>query len=79
VAAERVADQVRGLEPRLVHAALDRVGHRFGAALAGERRAARVPGQRRREDVVAALERGQHELPGPPGLEEAVQADHGRP
>ena len=46
--------------------------------LARERRPAGVAGQGRRQHVVAALQRGQHELPGPPGVGEAVQADQRR-
>src|SRR5215471_18248813 len=42
------------------------------------RRPACVPGKRRGEDVVAALERRQDELPGPPRVHEAVQADERR-
>ena len=78
-AAERVADEVGGLEARVVHRALDRVGdQRVRSTLAVERRPARVAGQRRREHVVAALERGQHELPRPPRVHEAVQAHERR-
>ena len=79
VAAERVPDQVRGLEPGRVHRALDGVGERLAGERALDRRAAGVAGQRQRQDIVAALERRQHELPDPPGVEEAVQADHRRP
>ena len=44
------------------------------ADLAAERRAAGMPRERGRQDVVAPLERRQHELPGAPGVGEAVQA-----
>ena len=40
---------------------------------------ARVPGQRQREHVVPALERGQHELPHAPRVGEAVQQHQRRP
>jgi len=69
---------VRGLEPGVVHRPLDRVD---GAGLTGggvEGRTAGMPGERQREDVVATLERRQHELPRPPGVHEPVQADHRR-
>jgi hypothetical protein len=72
----RVAREVRGRHPRRVHRALDGVGDRVVAV---DRRAARVAGQRGGEHVVAALQRRQHELPRPPGVEEAVQQDERRP
>jgi uncharacterized protein with PIN domain len=56
-----------------------RVGQRRLVDLALERGAARVAGERDRQDVVAALERGQDELPGAPGVDEAVQAHQRRP
>jgi hypothetical protein len=78
-AAERVAGEVRRLEAGLVHRALDRVGEQGVADLAHDRRAARVPGQRQGEDFVTALQRRQDELPGAPGVDEAVEADQRRP
>ena len=78
-AAERVAGQVRGLEAGRVHGPLDRVGQRRLVDLAVERGTARVAGERDRQDVVAAFERGQDELPGAPGVDEAVQAHERRP
>jgi hypothetical protein len=70
---------VRRPKPRPVHRPLHRVGERDFAGLALERRAARVAGQRERQDVVAALQGAQHELPGPPGVAEAVEQDQRRP
>jgi len=58
-----------------VRQALDRVGEQVGGDRAVEPRPARVPGERRGQHVVPALERGQHELPRPPRVGEAVQAD----
>jgi hypothetical protein len=79
VASKRVADDVRGLEARLVHSALDRVGERGVAHLPLDRRPTRVPGEGQGQDVVSALERGQNELPGAPGVGEAVEAYERRP
>jgi SAM-dependent methyltransferase len=78
VAAERVADDVRRLEPGRLHRALDPIGERRGGQLAVERGAAGVAGERRREDVVVALQRGQDELPGPPRVGDPVHADERR-
>ena len=75
VAAERVADDVRGLEARVVHRTLDRVGDRGGGDRTIDGGPARVAGQRRGEYLVTALELRQHQVPGPPGVGEAVQAD----
>jgi hypothetical protein len=72
-AAHGVAGHVRGLEAGLVHRPLDGVDHAGGARPALERRPAGVAGQRRGEHVVVALERGEHELPDPPRVGEAVQ------
>jgi hypothetical protein len=79
VTAERVAGEVRHLEARLVHRALDGVGEHGVADLPLDRRAAGVAGQRRCEHVVMGLERRQHQLPGAPGVGEAVQAHERRP
>ncbi len=62
VAAERVADDMGGLEAGLVHRPLDRVGQHGLADFSFDRRPAGVPGQRGGEHVVLTLERGQHEL-----------------
>jgi len=70
---------VRGLEARLVDRPLDRVGERGVADLSLDRRPARVPGEGQGQDVVTALERGQNELPGAPGVGEAVEAYQRRP
>jgi hypothetical protein len=78
-AAERVADDVRHPEAGLVHRTLDRVDEAGFADLALDRRAARVARQGRRQDVVIALQCGQHELPAAPGVHEAVQAYQRRP
>ncbi len=77
--AERVADDVRGLEAGRVHRALDRVGQDVGADLALEPRTAGVADERRGEHVVMAFERRKHELPGAPRAGEAVQQDERRP
>src|SRR5262249_44293406 len=66
-------------EPGLVHRALDGVGDQGRGEVALERRPAGMPGQRRGEDVVVALELTEHELPDPPGAGEAVQADERPP
>jgi hypothetical protein len=76
--AERVADEVRRAEAGLVHGGLHRVDKRLLAGLTDDRRAARMPGQPQGQDVVPALERGQDELPRPPRVDEAAQADHRR-
>ena len=78
VAAQRVADQMGGVESRVVHRTFDRVrqdgvGHR-----PVDPRAARVSRQRQRQHVVPVLERRQHELPGAPGVDEAVQCHERR-
>ena len=78
VAAERVADDVGGRDAGLVHGALDPVGQGVVRDLAVDRRPARVAGERRGEHVVLPLQRRQHELPGPPGIGEAVHADQRR-
>jgi hypothetical protein len=78
-AAERVAGEVRQRKARPVHRALDLVGDRRVADLALDRRPAGVARERQREDVVAALERREDELPRAPGLGEAVQAHERRP
>ena len=78
VAAERVADDVGGLEPGLVHRPLDPVGEHLVADLALDRRAARVAGEGQREHVVLGLELRQDQLPAAPGVGEPVQADHRR-
>ena len=49
---------MRGLEPRLVHRPLDRVGEHRVVDLALDRRAAGVPGEGRREHVVLASSAG---------------------
>src|SRR3712207_7314939 len=51
VGAERVADDVRGLEAGLVHRALERVGQHVVGQLTIERGPARVAHERRREHV----------------------------
>jgi hypothetical protein len=70
---------VGGLEARRVHRPLDRVGQHVVVDIAVERRPAGVTGQRGRENVVAALERRQDELPRAPRVGEAVQAHERRP
>jgi len=79
VPAERVAGKVRRGEARRVHRALHRVGQRAAPDGALDRRPARVPGERRRQDVVPALEVRQDELPRAPRVEEAVQQHERRP
>jgi 5,10-methylenetetrahydromethanopterin reductase len=54
------------------------LGQRAIGQLALERRSAGVAGQRRCEHVVMALEHRQDELPRPPRVHEAVQADQRR-
>ena len=78
-AAERVAGDGGGAEARRVHRALDGVHHGARGHRVGQRRAARVAGQREGEHVALALERGQHELPRPPGVGEPVEQDERRP
>jgi hypothetical protein len=70
---------MRGLQARFVHRALDRVGDQGVADLSFEARPARVAYEGRGEHLVTALEIRQHELPGPPGVREAVQAYERRP
>lgn len=65
---------MRVLEARFVHRPLDLVGEQVVADLPLDRRPARVPGERRGEHLVTALERGQDQLPGAPGVGEAMQA-----
>jgi hypothetical protein len=79
VAAQRVAGEVRRLEARRVHRALDRVGEHGIADRSLDRRPAGVTGERRRQDVVPPLQRGQDELPAAPGVGEPVQAHERRP
>ena len=69
----------RSRSPRRPSRARPRRGGRRRVDLALERRPARVAEQRRGEHVVVALERRQHELPRPPRVGEAVQADQRRP
>ena len=78
VAAERAADQVRSLDPGLVHPPFNRLDKCAVVDLTIERGAAGVAGQGRREDVVLLLQRRQHQLPGAPGVDETVQTDHRR-
>ena len=78
VAAERVAGDVRRLEAGLVHRPLDRVGEHGVAHLPFDRRPTRVAGERGRQDIVTALERGQNELPDAPRVGEAVEANQWR-
>ena len=78
-APERVAGDGGGAEARRVHRPLDGVHHGARGHRLGQRRAARVAGQREREHVALALERGQHELPRPPGVGEPVEQDERRP
>ena len=66
-------------KPDVVHRALDGVGQHGAGDLALDRGPARVPGQGQGQDVVVALQRGQHELPRPPRVDESVQADQRRP
>jgi hypothetical protein len=63
---------VRGLDARLVHRALDRVGQRDVGDISLDRRSAGVPGQRRGQDVVPAMQGGKDELPRAPRVGEAV-------
>jgi hypothetical protein len=70
---------VRDVEAGLVHRALDAVGERVDADLPLDRGPARVARERDGQDVVAALQGGQHELTGAPGVDEAVQAHQRRP
>jgi hypothetical protein len=77
-AAERVAGDVRRREAGLVHRPLERVRERGGAELALEPGPTRVAGERRREHVVLPLERRQDEIPGAPGVGEAVHTEEGR-
>lgn len=65
-------------EARLVEQLLDEPEQRLAVERLGERGAAGVAGQGRREDLVASLERGQDELPRPPRVEEAVQQQEPR-
>ena len=78
VAAERVADDVRFADPRLVHRPLDGFDERGGGDRGRERRAAEVAGQRRGEQRVVALEPRPHQLPHVRGAGEAVDQDQRR-
>jgi hypothetical protein len=64
---------VRGLKARRVHGALD-TGHQgVVAEVAVELRAAGVSGERDGQDVVASLQGRYDQVPGAPGVGEAVQ------
>ena len=75
VAAERVADDVRFADARLVHRLLDGFDERGGRDRGRERRAAEVAGERRGEQRVVALEPRPHQLPHVRGAGEAVDQD----
>ena len=77
-AAERVADDMRGRKTGGIHRPLDRIGDRRRIDRALQRRSAGVADQRRRQHVVVALQRRQHQLPAPPRVGEAVQAHQRR-
>jgi hypothetical protein len=62
----------------LVELALERVEQRDLVDALADRRTAGVAGERGREHVVTALQRGQHELPGVPRVGEAVQQQQRR-
>ncbi len=79
VAAERVADEVRGGEAGVVHGRLDGVDERVLGRVARERRTARMTSECQRENIVLTLQRGQYELPGAPRVRESVQAHQWRP
>ena len=79
VAAERVTDDVRGLESGRVHGPLDRIGELRLLELPVQRGTAGMTEQRRRQNVVVALQSRQHQLPGPPGIGEPMKAHHRRP
>jgi hypothetical protein len=72
ITAERVAHQVRAAKPRVIHHALQRFDQCGAADLDRDRRTARMPGQRGRKNIVMALQRRQHELPGAPCVHEPV-------
>ena len=72
VATERIAHHVGKFEAGLIHGLLHALGQRVVAQLARQRRSAGVSGERDGEHVVAGLQGGEHELPGPPGVGEAV-------
>ena len=69
---------MRELEAGFVHRVLERVGQRVVADAAVDGRPAGVPGEGRGQDFVVALERRKHQLPGAPGVGEAVQGDERR-
>ena len=76
VAAERVADEVRGLKARTVHRRLQEIGDRVLIDVSVQRRTAGVAGEGDRQDVVPGLKGREDELPAAPGVGEPVQADH---
>jgi hypothetical protein len=78
IAAQRIADDVCGPKSGFVHRTLDCIGSKHRTGGARDRRPSCVTRQRRREHVMAALEHRQHELPRPPRVHEAVQADEWR-
>ena len=78
-AAERVAGHVRRLEARFVQRPLHGVHQHARVDLAVDRRPARVTRERERQDVVAALEGREDELPDPPRVHEAVKEHERRP
>jgi hypothetical protein len=78
IAAQRVAGDVDDAETGGVHRLLDRVEHRRRAPAIGDRRAAGVPRERRRQHLVAALQRSQYELPRAPCVGEAMQQQQRR-
>jgi len=79
VAAERAADDVRRLPTGLIEGTLDVVDEHVLVDIAVDRLPSRMPGKRRHEHVVLALEQGQDELPRAPRVGEAVQAEKRRP
>ena len=77
-AAERIANEVRGLDVRLVKRALDELGERRRRDGVWKRRSAGVPGEGERKHVVPALERRQDEFPHAPRVQKSVQAHERR-
>ena len=75
----RVADDVSRVPARRVQRALDLVGEDGLVDSPHDGWPAGVPCKRRREDVVLALERRKHELPGALRVGEAVETDERGP
>ncbi len=78
IAPERVSDDVGGGESSQVHRPFELVDEHRVVDRPGQGRTAGVPGERHGEDIVIALELGEDQLPGAPGVGEAVDEEERR-